>query len=168
MRRPLARRKSLLDRFERKGVLAQQLAVLLDVCKRGLRGLSVVVDRGRLAEAGDLAVTYLHEHDLGGVARLPRDDERLRELQRRRPGTHFHRGYTNRPAPVAQGIERAPPERKVAGSIPARRTSERNPAPLRGAMMISFGSWSCRRSFCERTPASRHSRRAIEKRRSRA
>src|SRR5713101_3171805 len=25
------------------------------------------------------------------------------------------------PAPVAQGIERAPPERKVAGSIPARR-----------------------------------------------
>src|SRR2546427_8621665 len=26
-------------------------------------------------------------------------------------------------APVAQGIERAPPERKVAGSIPARRIS---------------------------------------------
>src|SRR5882672_10712583 len=130
MRRPLARRKSLLDRFERKGVVAEQLAVLLDVCKRGLRALSVVVDRGRLAEARDLAVTYLHEDDLGGVARLPRDDERLRELQRRRPGTHFHRRYTNRPAPVAQGIERAPPERKVAGSIPARRTPERDPATL--------------------------------------
>src|SRR5882672_4780031 len=153
MRRPLARRKSLLDRFERKGVLAQQLAVLLDVCKRGLRGLSVVVDRGRLAEAGDLAVTYLHEHDLGGVARLPRDDERLRELQRRRPGTHFHRGYTNRPAPVAQGIERAPPERKVAGSIPARRISrtKSGAAPRRHDDFVRFGS--CRRSFCERTPA---------------
>src|SRR5205814_1449053 len=80
LRRPLARGKSLLDRFERKGVLAEQLAVLLDVCKRGLRALSVAVDRGRLAEARDLAVTYLHEHDLGGVARLSRDDERLREL----------------------------------------------------------------------------------------
>ena len=30
-------------------------------------------------------------------------------------------GYTSASAPVAQGIERAPPERKVAGSIPARR-----------------------------------------------
>jgi hypothetical protein len=29
------------------------------------------------------------------------------------------------PAPVAQGIERAPPEREVAGSIPARRIQGR-------------------------------------------
>ena len=32
-------------------------------------------------------------------------------------------GYTNRYAPVAQGIERQPPELKVAGSIPAGRTT---------------------------------------------
>ena len=32
------------------------------------------------------------------------------------------RGYTSHPAPVAQGIERAPPEREVAGSNPAGRT----------------------------------------------
>ena len=40
------------------------------------------------------------------------------------------------PAPVAQGIERAPPERKVAGSIPAGRITtvrvQRKPAWLRG------------------------------------
>ncbi len=39
-----------------------------------------------------------------------------------------HRGYTGANASVAQGIERAPPERKVAGSIPARRTPPRDPA----------------------------------------
>src|ERR671924_1365541 len=36
-------------------------------------------------------------------------------------GPNATRGYTARSAPVAQGIERAPPEREVAGSIPARR-----------------------------------------------
>ena len=34
-------------------------------------------------------------------------------------------------APVAQGIERAPPEREVAGSIPARRTLFMNSLLLR-------------------------------------
>src|SRR5919109_3219750 len=43
-------------------------------------------------------------------------------------GPNATRGYTARSAPVAQGIERAPPEREVAGSIPARRI----PASLRG------------------------------------
>ena len=43
------------------------------------------------------------------------------EAQRRAPGGHVHAGYTKGLAPVAQGIERAPPERKAAGSIPARR-----------------------------------------------
>src|SRR3954464_7168954 len=37
-------------------------------------------------------------------------------------------GYTRRPAPVAQGIERAPPERKVAGSIPAWRIAIADPS----------------------------------------
>src|SRR5512133_866961 len=36
-------------------------------------------------------------------------------------------GRLRLPAPVAQGIERAPPERKVAGSIPARRIYLRRP-----------------------------------------
>jgi hypothetical protein len=35
----------------------------------------------------------------------------------------FTLGTLSPSAPVAQGIERAPPERKVAGSIPARRMS---------------------------------------------
>ena len=35
--------------------------------------------------------------------------------------TRTSRRYTGVPAPVAQGIERAPPEREVAGSNPARR-----------------------------------------------
>ena len=67
------------------------------------------------------------------VARLARDHERLGELQRRDPGGHLHRGYTRRPAPVAQGIERAPPERKVAGSIPARRMLFPSPASTSAA-----------------------------------
>ena len=41
----------------------------------------------------------------------------------RRSGQSTSTGYTTQPpAPVAQGIERSPPERKVAGSIPAGRT----------------------------------------------
>src|SRR3954464_13943027 len=43
-------------------------------------------------------------------------------------------GYTRRPAPVAQGIERAPPERKVAGSIPARRIAMPPPSSGRNAV----------------------------------
>jgi enamine deaminase RidA (YjgF/YER057c/UK114 family) len=39
-------------------------------------------------------------------------------------------GYTTPHAPVAQGIERAPPERKVAGSIPARRIPPTPGTPL--------------------------------------
>jgi hypothetical protein len=37
------------------------------------------------------------------------------------------------PAPVAQGIERAPPEREVAGSIPAGRISAEQPQAPSGA-----------------------------------
>src|SRR5947209_9884038 len=36
------------------------------------------------------------------------------------------------PAPVAQGIERAPPEREVAGSIPAGRMTLGSPSPFGG------------------------------------
>ena len=34
------------------------------------------------------------------------------------------------PAPVAQGIERAPPERKAVGSIPTRRIDRRHSLSL--------------------------------------
>src|SRR6266550_4033360 len=138
--RPLSWRKSMLNRIERKRFVSEQVGVLLHVGECGLGTLSVALDRSCLAETRDLPVPHLHEDDFRPVARLTRDDEGLGKLQRRGPGGHLHPGYTSRPAPVAQGIERAPPERKVAGSIPARRTPERNPAPLRGAMMISFGS----------------------------
>jgi predicted ABC-type sugar transport system permease subunit len=44
------------------------------------------------------------------------------------------------PAPVAQGIERAPPEREVAGSIPAGRTpSHASPAAVIGGLSILGG-----------------------------
>jgi hypothetical protein len=48
-----------------------------------------------------------------------------------------------RPAPVAQGIERAPPEREVAGSIPARRIprfSSGIAATLAGTIHLSLSS----------------------------
>ena len=130
----------MLDCLERKRVVAEQAGVFLHVCERGLGALSVTVDRSRLTEARDPAVLHFHEDDLRDVARLARDDKRLRKLQRRDPGGHLHPGYTRRPAPVAQGIERAPPERKVAGSIPARRTSPSEVRlGLRRAMMTSLG-----------------------------
>jgi hypothetical protein len=47
-----------------------------------------------------------------------------------------NRGYTDASAPVAQGIERAPPEREVAGSIPAGRITTNSP---RGLLMPCLG-----------------------------
>jgi hypothetical protein len=44
------------------------------------------------------------------------------------------------PAPVAQGTERAPSERKVAGSIPARRTTHPRRSSVRAIPTLS-GSW---------------------------
>ena len=44
-------------------------------------------------------------------------------------------------APVAQGIERAPPERKAEGSNPSRRILSRLKAPLSGAVG-SFDHWA--------------------------
>ena len=49
------------------------------------------------------------------------------------------------PAPVAQGIERAPPEREVAGSNPAGRMT-RSVAPLRRRTRASSGSCSSPRA----------------------
>src|SRR5262249_32493742 len=78
-------------------------------------------DRRSLPESGDSVVANLDVHDLRLVLRAARDRERLREPKRDDPGADFHAGYTSDPAPVAQGIERSPPERKAAGSIPAGR-----------------------------------------------
>jgi hypothetical protein len=50
-----------------------------------------------------------------------------------------NQGYTDASAPVAQGIERAPPEREVAGSIPAGRIISRS------VLEASAGSWRGRR-----------------------
>jgi hypothetical protein len=50
-----------------------------------------------------------------------------------------NQGYTDASAPVAQGIERAPPEREVAGSIPAGRIISRS------VLEASAGSWRDRR-----------------------
>jgi hypothetical protein len=77
-------------------------------------------------------VLELDVDDLGGVLRLARDDERLGETQRDDAGRDLHGGTLRTPAPVAQGIERAPPEREVAGSIPAGRKSLGSPTPFGG------------------------------------
>src|SRR5512133_2642425 len=99
------------------------MRMLLEVRERALGRLAVVVDGRGLTESRHVTVTDLDLCDVLRVGRTARDDERLGELQRDDSGAQLHRGYTSRPyAPVAQGIERAPPERKVAGSIPARRT----------------------------------------------
>src|SRR5215216_5196681 len=62
-------------------------------------------------------------------------------------GCRFGDVYTGGPAPVAQGIERAPPEREVAGSIPARRIShlvaERKPLELAGRACRRRRECSC-------------------------
>ena len=69
-----------------------------------------------------------HVDDVGEVGRLARDDERLGELEADDPGRDVHGASLHLAvttlavrAPVAQGIERAPPEREVAGSNPAGR-----------------------------------------------
>ena len=51
-----------------------------------------------------------------------RSAEHDRATTGRRKPARFRSGYTPLPAPVAQGIERSPPEREVAGSNPAGRT----------------------------------------------
>src|SRR5947199_4495433 len=133
--------------------------MLLEIGKRALGGLAVVVDRRGLAEPGHGSVTQLDLCNMLRLRRPARDHEGLGEVERDDPGAQLHRGYTSRPhAPVAQWIERAPPERKVAGSIPARRTPERDPAGLRPAMMISFGS-GLSDIGCGERRLSRHSRR---------
>ena len=70
----------------------------------------------------DAAVLDLHLYDLRLVLGAARDRERLGKPERDGAGRQQHEGYTSwPPAPVAQGIERSPPERKAAGSIPAGR-----------------------------------------------
>ena len=57
---------------------------------RRLRRLVVALDRRRLAVAGHALVRQRDVHDVGVVRRLPRDDERLRELQPDDPGFDLH------------------------------------------------------------------------------
>ena len=90
--------------------------------------LPVVLLRRGLPVADDAVVLDLDEHRVHGLVGRAGDRERLAQRERHRPVGQLHGGYTKPPAPVAQGIERAPPERKVAGSIPARRIAVRRPA----------------------------------------
>ena len=103
-------------------------ATRLDVGERRLRRLVVALDRRRLAEARDAVVADL---DLDHVGRRPASPraivKRLGQLEGDDPGAQLHAGTLDAShAPVAQGIERAPPEREVAGSIPARRIARRH------------------------------------------
>ena len=146
-RRELARRKPREDVLERERVVAERVGVLLDVRERRLRRLAVARDRRRLAEAGHAGVPQLDDERLGRVARLARDDERLGELERHDPRRDLHRAarlHWLPRAPVAQGIERAPPEREVGGSIPAGRITTPLGKPTPHA--------SIRATYATRTP----------------
>ena len=107
--------------FERERVVAEVGRNGLHVGQRRRRGLVVTVDRRRLPEAGHPVVADLDLDHVCRVLRPARDREGFGQLERDDPGADFHAGTLRRSAPVAQGIERAPPEREVAGSIPARR-----------------------------------------------
>src|SRR2546423_13835586 len=63
-------------------------------------------------------------------------------------------------APVAQGIERAPPERKVAGSIPARRIPRAKAGPP-AAGHDAFARLPLLDFVCGESRLSRHSRRCL-------
>ena len=82
-RSELARGQPLHHLLERERVVPEQLGVLLDVPPRRVDRLAVVVERLRLAEAGDARVPHLDGDDVLAVPRAARDDERLRQLERR-------------------------------------------------------------------------------------
>ena len=88
--RELAGGQPLHHLLERERVVAQQLRVLLDVRLRRPDGLAVVVERLRLAEAGDAGVPELDDEHVLAVARAAGDDERLRELERDDPRGDLH------------------------------------------------------------------------------
>ena len=68
-----------LDLLERERVVAEERRVLLEVSTRGRRRLAVPLDRSRLAEPRHAVVPELDLDDVGLVARLSGDDERLGE-----------------------------------------------------------------------------------------
>ena len=123
LRRLLARARGEpgADLLERERVVAEQRLDLVEERRCRGRRLAVALDRRGLAEPGHAAVRELDVDDVRRVRRLARDHEGLAQLERRDPGREPHVSRLCGLAPVAQGIERAPPERKVAGSIPARR-----------------------------------------------
>src|SRR5829696_2542213 len=85
----LTRRKAIADLVERPRVVPQ--LHVAQPCERRLRRLLVTRDRGRLSEAGDVAVPDLDLDDLRLVLRLARDHERLGEPKRRDPRLELHR-----------------------------------------------------------------------------
>ncbi len=116
-------REAPADGLQRERVVAEQLLRLVQECLCALEALAVVTLRLGLPEPGDAVVGELDpEHLLldGGLAG-DREGSARRSVARR--WVSLTPGTLSPSAPVAQGIERAPPEREVAGSIPARRTS---------------------------------------------
>ena len=128
--------------------LAAVLGVNTNTVLRALRQLrdEGLVDfrRGRgvtVIGTGERGVIVAHARELVALARAQgyRVDELVRiieETAKRQPldvpagasrGGHPGGTLTFPRAPVAQGIERSPPERKVAGSIPAGRILTRVP-----------------------------------------
>src|SRR4030095_16545875 len=80
LRSLLARRlrQPSADLLERKGVVAEQPAVLLHECERGRSGLTVPLDRRSLPVPDDTVVADLEVQDVSRVLLLPRDHEGLR------------------------------------------------------------------------------------------
>jgi hypothetical protein len=71
--------------LERERIVPEQLSVLLDVRPCRLGRLVVPVGRLRLAEPRHPRMPQLDDDDILRVHRAARDDERLRQLERRDP-----------------------------------------------------------------------------------
>jgi hypothetical protein len=95
-RRVLARGQARLDLLERERVVAERARGLLEPGEPGSPGLLVALDRRRLAAAGAALVRELDLDDLGLVARLARDHERLGEPESDRARVQVHAGNPNR------------------------------------------------------------------------
>ena len=80
-----------------------------------------------IAYAGRYDLGYSVPHETGhwlGLEHTFRPSASRTDAPRGKPVLSLVAARLAFPAPVAQGIERAPPEREVAGSIPARRTAD--------------------------------------------
>ena len=144
-------REPLEDLIQREGIVAELVRVRFEIRKGGRGVLVVTLDRRRLPHPDHASWRDLDLDDLHLGLRPPCDREGLLELEADDPGAQMHADTLGAlHAPVAQGIERAPPEREVAGSIPAGRITTRAAKHLAAS---PSGLWSDRQHVGQRNLA---------------